>query len=188
MVVAIFVLCIAIGSFAVAALPRIRPTWLAISQWALVAILVILYPQIEDVGFWALVLRSHVGLQAPVLPFYSAVFGWVFAIAVIPLALSGALLPLLFHHLREHADDLGRVAGRLYAWNTAGSLLGALLGGYLLLFWLDLHHIYRLAVVALAIGAALLTPRVGLARAQVAGLALAGVVGVVALQPEWRAE
>jgi spermidine synthase len=188
MVVAIFVLCIALGSFAVAALPRIRASWLPISQWALVAILVILYPQIENAGFWAYVLRSNIGLETPVFPFYSQIFAWILAILLIPLALSGALLPLLFHHLREHANDLGRVAGRLYAWNTAGSLLGALLGGYLLLFWLDLHHVYRIAVAALAIGAALLTPKVGLARAQVAGLALAGVLGVIALQPNWRAE
>jgi len=188
MVVAIFVLCIALGSFAVAALPRIRPSWLAISQWVLVAILLTLYPQMENTGFWAHVLRSKIGLQAPMLPLYSAIFACVLAIAVIPLALSGALLPLLFHHLREQADDLGRVAGRLYAWNTAGSLLGALLGGYLLLFWVDLHHVYRLAVAALAVGAALLTPRVGLARARVAGIALVGVLGVIALQPDWRAE
>ena len=33
------------------------------------------------------------------------------------------------------------MAGRLYAWNTVGSLLGALLGGYALLFWLDLDHV-----------------------------------------------
>jgi spermidine synthase len=188
MVVAIFVLCIAVGSFVVAALPRIRSSWLALSQWLLVAILVILYPKIENVGFWAYVLHSEIGLTTPVFPFYTSVFAWLLAIALVPLALSGALLPLLFHHLRERADDLGRVAGRLYAWNTAGSLLGALLGGYLLLFWLDLHHVYRLAVAALALGAALLTPKVELARAQVAGLALAGVLGVIALQPEWRAD
>jgi len=188
MVVAIFVLCIALGSFAVAALPRIRPSWLAISQWALVAILLILYPHIENTGFWAHVLRSKIGLQTPMFPFYSAIFACVLAIAVAPLALSGALLPLLFHHLRDRADDLGRVAGRLYAWNTAGSLLGALLGGYLLLFWVDLHHVYRLAVAALAVGAALLTPRVGLARARVAGVALVSVLGVIALQPDWRPE
>jgi spermidine synthase len=188
MVVATFVLCIAIGSFAVAALPRIRPSWLAISQWSLVAILMILYPHIENAGFWAHVLHSKIGLETPMLPYYSAIFGCVLAITVVPLALSGALLPLLFHHLREQADDLGRVAGRLYAWNTAGSLIGALLGGYLLLFWIDLHHVYRLAVAALAVGAALLTPRVGLARGQVASLALVGVLGVIAFQPNWRAE
>jgi hypothetical protein len=45
--------------------------------------------------------------------------------------------PLLFHHLREQAGDLGALAGRIYSWNTIGSLLGALLGGYALLSWLD---------------------------------------------------
>jgi spermidine synthase len=49
------------------------------------------------------------------------------------------------------------VAGRLYSWNTVGSLLGALLGGYILLFWLDLHHVYRVALSALVVGAAILT-------------------------------
>jgi hypothetical protein len=38
-----------------------------------------------------------------------------------------------------------------------GSLLGALLGGYVLLFWLDLHHIYRIALAALVLETALLT-------------------------------
>jgi hypothetical protein len=75
---------------------------------------------------------------------------------VIPIGLSGALLPLLFHHLRGETGDLGSVAGRLYSWNTVGSLIGALLGGYILLFWLDLHHVYRLALAALVVGSALL--------------------------------
>ena len=49
---------------------------------------------------------------------------------------------------------LGGVAGRLYAWNTLGSLLGALLGGYALLFFLDLHHVFAIALAALAVAAA----------------------------------
>ncbi|MBW2494970.1 MAG: fused MFS/spermidine synthase, partial [Deltaproteobacteria bacterium] len=53
--------------------------------------------------------------------------------------------------------NLGSVAGRLYSWNTVGSLLGALLGGYVLLFWLDLHQIYRLALAALVLESVLLT-------------------------------
>ena len=56
----------------------------------------------------------------------------------------------MFHALRERVGDLGDVAGRLYSWNTLGSLLGALLGGYALLFWLDLHHTYRIAMAAIA--------------------------------------
>jgi hypothetical protein len=62
------------------------------------------------------------------------------------VVLSGAALPLLFHHLRRESSDLGLVAGRLYSWNTVGSLCGALLGGYALLFWLDLDQVFTLAV------------------------------------------
>ena len=53
--------------------------------------------------------------------------------------------------------ELGGVAGRLYAWNTLGSLLGALLGGYALLFFVDLHHVFAIALGALALGAGILT-------------------------------
>jgi spermidine synthase len=66
----------------------------------------------------------------------------------------------LFHHLRREVGELGGVAGRVYSWNTLGSLAGAVLGGYALLFWLDLHHVYRIAVGALALGAAILSVRV----------------------------
>jgi predicted membrane-bound spermidine synthase len=44
MVVAVFVLCIALGSFAVSALSRVRPAYLVASQWVLVGLLIPLYP------------------------------------------------------------------------------------------------------------------------------------------------
>ena len=52
-------------------------------------------------------------------------FEAVFLVLFVPIGLSGALLPLLFHELRREVRELGSVAGRLYAWNTFGSLLGA---------------------------------------------------------------
>jgi len=188
MVVATFVLCIALGSFAVAGLRTIRPSWVAISQWLLVGSLLAIYPAMEDAPYWAHILRLAVGEEAGIHAYYSAIFAASLALALVPLALSGALLPLLFHHLRDVASDLGRVAGRLYAWNTAGSLCGALIGGYLMLFVVDLDSVYKLSVAALAVGAALLTPRVGLAGRATAGVALLAVFAVIALQPGWRPE
>jgi predicted membrane-bound spermidine synthase len=188
MVVATFVLCIAFGSFAVAALPEIRRSWVAISQWVLVALLIAIYTTIEHAPYWAYVIRLAIGPQAGVHAYYAAIFAMLLALSLVPLALSGALLPLLFHHLRDVAADLGRVAGRLYAWNTAGSLIGALLGGYLLLFFFDLDEVYKLAVAALAVGAALLTTRVGLAGRAVASGALVAALVALALLPGWRAE
>jgi spermidine synthase len=186
MVVAVFVLCIALGSFAVSALSRI-PAWLVpASQWLLVALLAGLYWLIPDAGYGAHVLRSFFrdGPEA-FYPFQLAVFGVTLAILIVPIGLSGALLPLLFHQLRNEVGDLGRVAGSLYSWNTVGSLTGALGGGYLLLIWLDLHHAYAAALGALAVGAGILTVRVAGVRLPVAaGLTLAALAGI-GLLPDW---
>ena len=73
MVVAVFVLCIALGSFAVSALSRI-PAWLvAASQWLLVLLLVGIYLLIPDSGYAAHVLRSFFrDLPQGFYPYYRA--------------------------------------------------------------------------------------------------------------------
>ncbi|MBW2494627.1 MAG: hypothetical protein JRE43_07735, partial [Deltaproteobacteria bacterium] len=157
MVVAVFVFALALGSFAVSALPRIPRALVAGSQWALVCLLFPLYFWVADAGYWAHAIRVRVGgLIAEFSDYQLAIFGATLALLVIPIGLSGALLPLLFHQLRREVRNLGAVAGRLYAWHTVGSLLGPLLGGYLLLIWLDLHHIFRIAMACLAVAAAML--------------------------------
>lgn len=186
MVVATFVLCIALGSLAVSLLPRIHPALVALSQWALVIYLVVLYGVVEDAPYYAHVIRAlFTSERASFYPYHFAIFLGLLVVVLVPLALSGALLPLLFHHLRDKVGDLGAVAGRLYSWNTVGSLLGALLGGYALFFWLDLHHIYRLAVVALAAGAAILTVLVLPDRRKLAVVALGLLLVAVVSQPNW---
>jgi len=158
MVVAVFVLCIAMGSFAVSLFRNISRSAIAITQWVLVVLLLGLYFQIQDAPYWAHTIRAVFrDLDQIFYPFYIASFACMLLVLAIPIGLSGALLPLLFHHLRGEVGDLGSVAGRLYSWNTVGSLLGALLGGYVLLFWLDLHQIYRLALAALVLESVLLT-------------------------------
>jgi spermidine synthase len=158
MVVAVFVLCIALGSLGVSVLGRIPRGLVVASQWLLVLLLFALYVVLGDAPYWAHLIRAI--FRSVEFAFYGyqiAIFGGLLLLLIVPIGLSGALLPLLFHELRREVSDLGSVAGRLYAWNTVGSLLGALVGGYLLFFWLDLHHIYRVAIGALAIGASILT-------------------------------
>jgi spermidine synthase len=185
-VVAAFVLCMAIGSLAVSGAGRIPASAPVVAAWLLVASLTGLYPFLEDAPYWAHALRSLFGNEAADFhAYYLAVLGVVLAVLLVPLALSGALLPLLFHHLQRRVGDLGAVAGRLYSWNTAGSLLGALLGGYLLLFFFDLHHVYRLAVLALVAGAGLLSREIlEKGRGPAGALALAFPVLLVLL-PAW---
>ncbi|MEN8160458.1 MAG: fused MFS/spermidine synthase, partial [Myxococcota bacterium] len=114
MVVAVFVLCIALGSFVVSALSRIPPWLVASSQWLLVALLAGVYLVIPDAGYGAHVLRTFFRDHPESFYMYqTAVFGIGLAILMLPIGLSGALLPLLFHHLRNEVGDLGRIAGNL---------------------------------------------------------------------------
>ncbi len=187
MVVAVFVLCIAIGSLAVSAFSRIPRGFVVGSQWLLVFLLFPLYALMADAPYWAHLIRAI--FRPNELAFYGyqiAIFMGLLLLLVVPIGLSGALLPLLFNELRREVRDLGAVAGRLYAWNTIGSLLGALLGGYVLFFWLDLHHIYRVAMAAVAIGASILTLLVlrPLPR-WVPALMLFPTLGAIWLLPAW---
>ncbi len=195
-IVAVFVACIALGSLAVSALGNIPRGLVVGSQWLLVLLLFPLYRVMEDAAYWAHVIRV---LFAPIDEAFHAYhilnFEAVFLVLCVPIGLSGALLPLLFHELRREVRELGSVAGRLYAWNTLGSLLGALFGGYLLLFWLDLHHIYRIAMAALAVGASILTvlvlrpiPRLAAPVCFAAPALLIASLAAVALLPAWSAE
>ncbi|MBW2494257.1 MAG: hypothetical protein JRE43_05865, partial [Deltaproteobacteria bacterium] len=189
-IVAVFVACIAFGSLAVSALGNIPRALVVGSQWLLVLLLFPLYLSMEDAAYWAHVIRV---LFYPIDPAFHAYhlvnFQAVFLVLCVPIGLSGALLPLLFHALRREVRELGSVAGRLYAWNTLGSLLGALLGGYLLLFWLDLHHIFRIAMLALALGASILTVLVFRSLPRfVVPVILIPTLGAIALLPAWSAE
>jgi len=187
MVVAVFVLCIAIGSLIVSLFPRIPPKALMINQCGLLGYTVFLYFTVESLPVWALFLRGRFGsAEADFLPFQIGCFLATSVLLGPTAILSGATLPLLFHNLRGRIGDLGSVAGALYSWNTAGSFLGALLGGYALLFFLDLDQVFRVALAALAAGAGLLAWQLQSGRRTVwiAGLVCAALFAV-ALLPPW---
>lgn len=162
MVVAVFVLCIALGSFAVSALSRIPRAALVINQWLLVGVLFVLYFLIPYAPYASHVLRTLFrDIDQAFYAYYFAVFLSLLALIGPAVILSGATLPLLFDHLRRQVDDLGEVAGRLYSWNTLGSLLGSLVSGYALLFWLDLDQVFRVALASLLAAAMMLSSRLG---------------------------
>src|SRR5262245_53195154 len=187
MVVAVFVFCIALGSLAVSALPRIPRGLLVGSQLVVLVALAALYLGVPDAPFWAHLLRTLFrDVDAAFYAYYLVVFLSLLALLVVPIGLSGALLPLLFDRLRREVGDLGAVAGRIYAWNTVGSLLGALLGGYVLLFWLDLHQVYRIALAAIAASAAISIALTGRSTPRAVGLlALAPALAALFWLPRW---
>jgi spermidine synthase len=188
MVVAVFVLCIALGSFGVGIAKRVPHAALAICQWSLVALLFVLYAWLPHAPYAAHVVRSLFrDVDAAFHAYYAALFLGVLLLIGPVVVLSGATLPLIFDHLRRRFDDLGHVAGALYSWNTVGSLLGALLGGYALLFWLDLDQVYGVALLAQTVAALLLGWQVGggarRASPWIAGVALIGLVAIGGWEP-----
>ncbi len=187
MVVSTFVLSIALGSFAVSAFRAIRPGAVIAVLWIVVVILSVLYGFLPDAPYWAYRFRLLFGrADADFYPYYVSVFLIFLATFVLPIGLSGALLPMIFGVLRQRFGELGELAGRVYSWNTIGCLLGALLGGYALLLWVDLNHVYRIGVAALVAGAVALG-RALLGRRHALGNGLAGavVIGVLCLLPGW---
>jgi predicted membrane-bound spermidine synthase len=189
MVVAVYVLALAGGSLLVTPFARIPSVVIAGVPWALVIALLLLHPHVQDATYWVHALRTlFADVNAAFYPFHLNALAALLGVLFVPIGLAGATLPLLFHHLRREAGALGDVAGHLYSWNTFGSLLGALLGGYALLIWMDLDGVYRLALLALAAAAAVVTLHV-LDLPRWVGLALgAAACAAVALLPGWEPE
>ncbi|MDP6979480.1 MAG: fused MFS/spermidine synthase [Myxococcota bacterium] len=185
MVVAAFVLCIALGGLSVSSFTRVPRAVLTINMWALVVLLALLYFFLPQAPYWVFVLRSSFSnLDVAFTAYYLAGFVALLAVIGLPVVLSGVTIPLIFHHLRSEYGELGALAGRLYGWNTVGSLLGALVGGYALFFWFDLHHIYRFAVAALVIASALITMRLFDSARSAFAAAAVGLV-LLAAMPPW---
>ena len=88
------------------------------------------------------------------LGFGGLVLSWavVVGIAVLPTAVvAGYQFPLLIALLGPGARRLGLDVGWTYAWNTLGAIVGALLGGFVLLPWLSAPGAWQLVVVLLAV-------------------------------------
>lgn len=77
--------------------------------------------------------------------------GWLalamFALVLPPTLLMGATLPVLVTYLSARWLHVGRSTSTLYALNTVGAALGALLTGYLMFHHLGLNEVLRMAAI-----------------------------------------
>lgn len=129
--------------------------WLAGSQLAMTAAT---FVAIGAFNVVAAALRSRVG--SPVQPEDEVLLYLQAAAILFPLAFfSGAVFPIATRMLAGGDQEAsGALAGRAYAWNTIGSVIGALAGGFLLAPNLDfLQAPYALAAMygAVALGCAI---------------------------------
>jgi spermidine synthase len=113
------------------------------------------------------------GVEALYVSLYPALGGWPivvglvrlflsFLVLVIPTALMGATLPLVVKSALARGAILGRQVSLLYAGNTAGAVVGALVGGIWLVPQLGISWSFRVGAVInllVAVGALLLAKR-----------------------------
>lgn len=125
------------------------------------------------------------------------VTGWTLigaAMVLLPSVLAGVQFPLLVSLLGQGREQVGVQTGRALAWNTAGSIAGSLLGGFVLIPGLGAPGSWRLATgltATLAASAIVLSlrrrpgPSVALS-ALVATASLLLAVGTLGPTAVWR--
>lgn len=64
---------------------------------------------------------------------------FMFLVAAVPATVFGTVLPSLFRWSSRSLASLGRNIGRLYAWNTIGSIVGSFVSGFLMIPFLGLN-------------------------------------------------
>ena len=141
-----FLAGIALGSFLAGRLAqgRTRACWtFAICQFLIGAASAAIYSRLEGHVPEAAGLAANAGLAALVM---------------LPATLFiGATFPLAVRVLAHGPEEASSATARVYAWNTAGAIVGALLAGFFLIPWLGFEGAIRLALgVNFLLGAAAL--------------------------------
>jgi len=76
-----------------------------------------------------------------------------FIVLIVPTSLMGATLPLVIKSAVAREDRIGGRIGLLYAINTTGAIVGALVAGFYLISEVGVHLSFRLAAIGnIAIG------------------------------------
>ncbi len=110
-------------------------------------------------------------------------------VMIVPTLLMGATFPLAARIYARDLAHLGRAIGVVYSWNTVGAILGAFLGGFVLLPSIGMRNTILLAVAANVVaGSAYLLITRGsrlVVRALVPALSLGAVAALAVFGAEW---
>lgn len=88
--------------------------------------------------FWMLEVLQRYGFAWPTMVVVRFLIAAVFLL--VPTLFMGAAFTFVVRAMRAHTHTSSPAVGRVYAWNTIGSMLGSLLGGLVLLPWLGMER------------------------------------------------
>ncbi|MBD3307841.1 hypothetical protein GF339_15520 [candidate division KSB3 bacterium] len=156
LIVAVFILSIAIGSYVVGRFQHLSRSLLFFNQLGITLLLLGVYLTLDAWPYWAHVIR--IGFQANMVGFwqyYSYVFLALLGILVLPVSFMGATVPIVFHEAKQDLRRVGKQAGMVFSWNTLGNLAGSLGGGILLFYVLNSARVFLVAACLAACSVAL---------------------------------
>jgi spermidine synthase len=184
--VATFILGIALGSL-IASRPRIGRgdplLWLAGAFTFVAVTLVASYPAYPRLPWTFQWMRGLLSSAPEAFPIYQGLlFVLAAGIMLVPTLAMGATLPLAARVAAQGAS-LGSRVGLTWALNTAGTLLGALLSGMVLLPRLGLQSTF--ALLSACYAAAALVTLVGVSAQARRGATAVAVVAALALPVGW---
>ena len=159
MIVAVFILAIAFGSWIVARLSKLPASLLFWNQFLIAVSLLWVYYTLDTWPYWAHLIR--IGSQSNPVGFwqyYLSVFAALTVLLIFPVACMGATIPIAFHELKRDLHNVGRHSGLLLSWNTVGSLAGSILGGIILYYVMNNERVFLFSVL-LAAGSVCLIAR-----------------------------
>ncbi|MEJ2658746.1 MAG: hypothetical protein P8012_16420, partial [Desulfobacterales bacterium] len=155
-IVSVFILSIAAGSFVIGALKQI-PRWLLYVNQILISIfLLIIFITLDKWPYWAHLIR--ISFQSNIAGFwgyYLQVFLGLTVILILPIGLMGATIPIIFHELKRDLPKVGQYSGMIFSWNTAGNLIGSLIGGIVLYYVFNNRGVFLTATFLSALSAGL---------------------------------
>ncbi len=188
-----FITGIALGSLTVGFVPWLRKNPLlafALAEIAIGLVVVLSLPMYERLPYifwrWSSLLSRTAGA-----------FGLLnlmkyllcFLVMVVPTYFSGMTLPLAIKAIAHRDEQIGKDSGLIYGANTAGTLVGALLTGLVLIKLIGLRHSLEVALMINVLAGGLLVWYTNLPRRQLAaGVSCVLALGLVFAMPKWHQE
>lgn len=153
-IVAVFILSIAAGSYVVAGFKHISKWLLYANQLLITIFLLIIFFSLDKWPHWAHLIR--IAVQSNTSGFwgyYTLIFLGLTCMLILPIGLMGATVPIIFHELKRDLPNVGRHSGMLLSWNTAGNLIGSLIGGIVLYYFFNNQVVFLTAASLAALSA-----------------------------------
>jgi len=147
-IVSVFILSIAIGSYVVGKLKHISKRILFMNQLFITLLLLAIYTSLDTWPYWAHIIRiTFQSNMAGFWGYYIYVFLAIILILILPVGLMGATMPIIFHELKRDLNNVGKLSGILFSLNTIGSLTGSLIGGIVFYYFFNIAEVFLLAIL-----------------------------------------